>query len=109
MTSLITDPNQYQTKIHKVISEYRTEETTYRDFILERELEFQLWTVTGRTDGTRVPTVLRGKWTSLELAKSQIDTYLASKMRASEVGLESKIQQSKPVIKKEELDDDDSN
>jgi hypothetical protein len=98
MISLITDPNQYQPKMHKVVSEYRTEETTYKDFILERELEFQLWTVTGKMDGTRVPTVLRGKWTSLELAKSQIDTYL-----------ESKLQRSKPVIKKEELDNDHGN
>jgi hypothetical protein len=83
-----------KTKTYQYISEYQVQETEYRGFKLERELKFLLWQITERLDGTRVPSVLRGKWTSLELAKPHIDAYLDSK--------------KKPVVKKEEAANDDS-
>jgi hypothetical protein len=61
------------------------QETSYRDFTVERDREFLLWMVSAKADGTRVPTVLRGKWTSLELAKQAIDSYLDSKAQKQSV------------------------
>jgi hypothetical protein len=63
----------------------------YKGFGLSREQQYMLWSI-DTLDGSRVPTVLRSKFTNIDLAKNAIDTYLADKKK-------------KPVVKKEKIDD----
>src|SRR3989442_6160563 len=63
----------------------------YKGFGLTREPGFMLWEIS-TLDGSRLPTVLRSKFTNIELAKNNIDLYLSTKKK-------------KPVAKKEDLDD----
>jgi hypothetical protein len=51
----------------------------YRGFDLYCEPMHSLWEVAGTVEGTRVPTVLRSKWTNIKKAQEAVDKYLAVK------------------------------
>jgi hypothetical protein len=51
----------------------------YRGFDLYCEPQHSLWEVASTVEGTRVPTVLRGKFTSLKLLHQAVDKYLSGK------------------------------
>jgi len=63
----------------------------YKGFGLTREQQYMLWSIE-TLDGSRLPTVLRSKYTTIDLAKNDIDLYLSTKKK-------------KPAEKKEKIDD----
>jgi hypothetical protein len=84
--------NPYRTKPDNTQQIPRIE---YNGFILSREPQYLLWGI-AKLDGTRTPTVLRGRYTNHRIAQEAIDRYLSSKQKPQ-------------IIKEEEVDDADDN